>query len=318
VPEVYLTPATLTFASQAEGTTSAAQNINLTNNGAGSLTISTIVIAGADPGDYKQTNNCPGTLAAGFSCNIAVTFSPVATGTRTATVTVTDSATGSPHSVNLTGTGKAGALPVVTLTPASLSFANVALNTLSKQTVTVKNTGTSALTFTGITITGTVTSDFSQTNTCTGSIAVNGTCTITVSFTPSTLEDQTGAVTLADNAANSPQSIPITGNGAEAAVYLSPSSLTFPGQAENTTSAPQTITVENYGNATLTIAGVGVLGPYIISANTCGTSLAAGSICTISVEFAPKGTGTFTGTLVLTDNAGDSPQTIDLTGTGTT
>ena len=321
VPEVTLNPASLTFASQAEGTTSAAQNINLTNNGTGNLTISSIVIAGADPTDYKQTNNCPttpATLAAGFSCNIAVTFSPVATGTRTATATVTDSATGSPHSVNLTGTGKAGALPVVTLTPPSLAFANVPLNTLSKQTVTVKNTGTAALTFTNITITGTVSSDFSETNTCTGSIAASGTCVITVNFTPSTLEDQTATVTLTDNAANSPQTVPITGNGALAAVYLSPSSLTFPSQAENTTSAAQTITVENYGNATLTISSVTTFGPFIVSANTCGTSLTAGAICTISVEFAPKSTGAFTGALILTDNAGDSPQTVDLSGTGTT
>jgi hypothetical protein len=318
VPEVYLTPASLTFATQAEGTTSPAQNINLTNNGTGSLTISSIVIAGADPSDYQQTNNCPATLAAGFSCNIAVTFSPVATGTRTATVTVTDSATGSPHSVTLTGTGKAGALPVVTLTPASLAFPNVPLNTLSTQTVTVKNTGTSALTFTSITITGTVSSDFTQTNTCTGSIAVNGTCSIMVNFTPSTLENQTATVTLTDNAANSPQTIAITGNGAFAAVYLSPTSLTFPSQAENTTSAPQTITVENYGNATLTISSVATVGPFTVSANTCGTSLTAGATCTISVEFAPKSTGAFTGALILTDNAGDSPQTVDLSGTGTT
>jgi len=318
VPEVLLNPTSLTFATQAEGTTSAAQNINLTNNGTANLTISSIVIAGADPTDYKQTNNCPATLAAGFSCNIAVTFSPIATGTRTATVTATDSATGSPHSVNLTGTGKAGALPVVTLTPPSLAFPNVALNTTSKQTVTVKNTGAAALSFTSITITGTVPSDFSQTNTCTGSIAVNGTCTITVSFTPSTFEDQTGTVTLTDNAANSPQSIPITGNGAEAAVFLSPSSLAFPSQKQNTTSTPLTVTVENYGNATLTISNVAITGPFLISANTCGSSLAAGSICTISVEFAPKGTGAFAGTVILTDNAGDSPQTIDLSGTGTT
>jgi len=317
VPEVLLNPTSLTFAAQAEGTTSAAQNINLTNNGTANLTISSIVIAGADPSDYKQTNNCPATLAAGFSCNIAVTFSPIATGTRTATVTATDSATGSPHSVSLTGTGKAGALPVVTLTPPSLAFPGVALNTTSKQTVTVKNTGAAALSFTSITITGTVPSDFSQTNTCTGSIAVNGTCTITVSFTPSTFEDQTGTVTLTDNAANSPQSIPITGNGAEAAVFLSPSSLTFPGTKQNTTSAPLVVTVENYGNATLTISNVAITGPFLISANTCGSSLAAGSICTISVEFAPKGTGAFAGTLVLTDNAGDSPQTVDLNGMGT-
>ncbi|HSY90093.1 MAG TPA: choice-of-anchor D domain-containing protein [Candidatus Binatus sp.] len=318
VPEVLLTPSSLTFATQSEGTTSAPQNINLTNNGSGSLTISSIVIAGTDPNDYKQTNNCPATLAAGFSCNIAVTFSPTATGTRTATVTATDSATGSPHSATLTGTGKAGALPVVTLTPPSLAFPNVALNTTSKQTVTVKNTGTAALSFTSITISGTVTSDFSQTNTCTGSIAVNGTCTITVSFTPSTFEDQTGTVTLTDNAANSPQSITITGNGAEAAVYLSPSSLTFSSQAQNTTSAPQVITVENYGNATLTLSSVTISGPFLISANTCGTSLTAGAICTISVEFNPKGAGTFFGALVLTDNAGDSPQMVELSGTGIT
>ena len=316
-PEVNLTPASLTFAAQAEGTTSAAQNINLTNNGTGSLTISSIAFAGTDPGDYKQTNNCPASLAAGFSCNIAVTFSPIATGTRTATVTVTDSATGSPHSVNLTGTGKAGALPVVTLTPATLAFPNIALNTLSQKMVTVKNTGTAALTFASITITGTVSSDFSQTNTCTGSIAANGSCVITVNFTPSTLEDQTATVTLADNAAGSPQTISITGNGAEAAVFLSPTSLTFASQKENTTSAAQTITVENYGNATLTISNVAVTVSYVISANTCGTSLAAGSTCTISVEFAPKGTGVLSGALILTDNAGDSPQMVELTGTGT-
>jgi hypothetical protein len=182
----------------------------------------------------------------------------------------------------------------------------------------VKNTGTAALTFTNITITGTVSSDFSETNTCTGSIAASGTCVITVNFTPSTLEDQTATVTLTDNAANSPQTVPITGNGALAAVYLSPSSLTFPSQAENTTSAAQTITVENYGNATLTISSVTTFGPFIVSANTCGTSLTAGAICTISVEFAPKSTGAFTGALILTDNAGDSPQTVDLSGTGTT
>ena len=317
VPEVLLTPSSLTFATQSEGTTSTPQNINLTNNGAGNLTISSIVIAGADPSDYKQTNNCPATLAAGFSCNIAVTFSPTATGARTATVTATDSATGSPHSATLTGTGKAGALPVVTLTPPSLAFPNVPLNTTSKQTVTVKNTGTAALSFTSITISGTVTADFSQTNTCTGSIAVNATCAITVSFTPSTFEDQTGTVTLTDNAANSPQSIPITGNGAEAAVYLSPTSLTFPSQVQKTTSAPQVITVENYGNATLTISNVTTTGAFVVSANTCGTSLTAGSICTISVEFTPPGTGAFAGTLILIDNAGDSPQTVDLSGTGT-
>jgi hypothetical protein len=317
VPEVNLTPTSLTFATQAEGTTSPPQNINLTNNGSANLTITSIAITGADPSDYAQTNNCVSPLAAGFSCNIAVTFSPIAIGTRTASVTVTDNASGSPHSVALTGVGKAGALPAVTLTPTSLAFPNVPLNTASSLPVTVKNTGAASLNISNIAITGTVPSDFSQTNTCSGPIAVNATCTITVTFTPTTIENQTGTVTLTDNAANSPQTVPITGNGAEAAVDISPSQLTFGSQKVGTTSPPQTITLENFGNATLNITGTMVTGPFLISATTCGSTLAPGFTCTISIEFKPTQTGAANGDLVLNDNAGDSPQFVALSGTGT-
>jgi len=326
VPEVSFNPASLTFATQAEGTSSAAQNINLTNTGQGTLTISGITLTGTGSGSYTQTNNCPispATLAAGFSCNIAVTFSPNAIGTLTADVSVTDNAAGSPHTVLLTGTGKAGALPTVLLTPASLSFAGTPLNTKVSKPVTVKNTGAAPLTFgaTAIGMTGTVPADFSQTNTCNGtSVAISGTCTITVSFTPSTLEDQTGAVSIADNAANTPQSVPITGSGAEPAVFLSPDALAFGSVTHGTTSAAQTVTVQNYGNAPLTLGTIAVSAQYVISANTCGPSgsvLAAGSSCTISVEFAPTGTGAINGTLNIPDNAEDSPQTVALSGTGT-
>lgn len=322
VPEVGFLPASLTFATQAEGTTSAAQNINLTNNGLGNLTSLVIGLGGTTPGAYAQTNNCPTTLAAGFSCNISVTFSPNAIGTLTATVTATDSATGSPQSVPLTGIGKAGALPVVTLTPTSLSFAGTPLNTKVSKPVTVKNTGAAPLTFggTAIGITGTVPSDFSQTNTCNGtSVAVGLTCTITVSFTPSTLEDQTGTVTLADNAANTPQSVPITGNGAEPAVFLSPDMLAFGSVTHGTISPAQTVTLENYGTGPLTLGTITASAQFTISANTCGPSgsvIAAGSFCTISVEFAPTGTGVINGTLSIPDNAEDTPQTVALSGTG--
>jgi P pilus assembly chaperone PapD len=316
-PEVNLTPATLTFAAQAVGTTSAAQNLNLTNNGDANLAISNITITGTNSGDFAQTNNCVSPLLPGFSCNIALTFSPTATGTRAATLSVTDSASGSPHAAALTGTGKTGSLPVVTLNPTSLAFPNVPLNTLSQQAVTVKNTGTSALTISNITITGTVPTNWTQSNTCTGSIAVNGTCTITVSFTPTTVADQTATVSLTDNAGNSPQSLPITGNGALAAVLLSPTSINFGSQKSGTTSSPQTITVENYGNATLNLTSIIATGPFAISNNTCGTTLAIGAICSVSVEFKPTQTGAASGSVAFTDNAGGSPQIVTLSGTGT-
>ena len=187
----------------------------------------------------------------------------------------------------------------------------------------MKNTGAAALTFssTAIGITGTVPSDFSQTNNCDGtSVAVGLTCTINVTFTPSTLEDQTGAVSLADNAANTPQSVPITGNGAEPAVFLFPDILAFGSVADGSTSPAQTVTVQNYGNASLTLGTIAVSAQYVISANTCGPSgsvLAAGSSCTISVEFKPTGTTTVNGILSIPDNAEDTPQTVALSGTGT-
>jgi hypothetical protein len=96
-----LSPSSLTFASQTVGTTSPAQPVTLTNNGPGSLTITSI----ATSGDYAQSNNCGSSLAATASCTINVTFKPTATGTRTGTLTVADNATNSPQTTSLTGTG---------------------------------------------------------------------------------------------------------------------------------------------------------------------------------------------------------------------
>ena len=100
-PTASLAPGSLTFASQNVGTTSPAQPVTLTNNGPGSLTIASIAING----DFGQTNNCGGTLAANASCTINVTFTPTATGTRTGTLTVNDNATNTPQTTSLTGAG---------------------------------------------------------------------------------------------------------------------------------------------------------------------------------------------------------------------
>src|SRR5467141_3667908 len=99
---------------------------------------------------------------------------------------------------------------------------------------------------------------------------------------------------------------------------LSPTSLTFRSQAVGTSSAAQFITLTNSGNTTLTFSAsfTGDFG--FAGLGTCGSSVAAGVSCTISVKFTPTAAGTRTGTLTLTDNAPNSPQTISLTGTGST
>ena len=104
-PNATFSSTSLTFSSQQVGSSSAAQSVTLTNSGNATLMISGISITGADAGDFAQTNTCGSSVAASANCTISVTFKPTASGSRTASVSVADNATGSPQTVSLTGTG---------------------------------------------------------------------------------------------------------------------------------------------------------------------------------------------------------------------
>ena len=104
---VSLTPTSLSFGTQTVGTTSAAQSVTLTNTGGAALNISGISLSGTNAGDFAQTNTCPASLATSATCTLLVTFTPGATGTRTASVTIVDDAADNPQSIALSGTGGA-------------------------------------------------------------------------------------------------------------------------------------------------------------------------------------------------------------------
>ena len=105
---VQLVPTSLTFSSQAVGTTSTAQAVIVTNTlPKATITISSVTVTGTNPGDFAETNTC-GTIVAGGTCTISVTFTPAAAGTRTASVSITNNGGGSPQTVGLTGTGTSG------------------------------------------------------------------------------------------------------------------------------------------------------------------------------------------------------------------
>jgi len=104
-PAVTLSPTSLLFANQLVGTSSTAQTVTLKNSGTAALRIAGIATGGTNSVDFAQSNACGATLAAGATCLIRVTFTPTAAGARAASIVITDDATGSPHTVNLTGTG---------------------------------------------------------------------------------------------------------------------------------------------------------------------------------------------------------------------
>ena len=220
VPAVTVEPSSLTYTVQNTGTTSAAQNIVLTNFGEAPLEIGPI----GTTGDFSQTNNCPSSLIAGTNCTISVTYTPTKTGPETGTLTITDNAFTGTQTVALSGTGTA---PVAAIYPSSLTFQTQAINTTSgAETVFLSNSGTGAMTFSG---SGIATSgDFAQTNNCGSALAPGISCAIAVTFTPTVTGADGGSLTITSNAA--PITVPLSGSGASAApkVAALPESLIFP------------------------------------------------------------------------------------------
>jgi hypothetical protein len=201
---------------------------------------------------------------------------------------------------------------MVSLSTTSLTFAGQAISTQSApQTITLTNPGGLALTPLTISTSG----DFAETDTCAGSVAAGAKCTLSVTFTPTASGTRSGTLTLTDNASGSPQTVTLSGTGLGPVISLSATSLTFTAQTVSTQSAAQTITLTNTGNAALTPLSIARAGSYA-ETNTCPASLSAGANCTISVTFSPLGAGSQSGTITLTDNAANSPQTIPLSGTG--
>ena len=312
-PNASLSPTSLTFSTQAIGTTSAAKTVTLKNTGTASLTITGIATTGTNAGDFAQTHTCGSSLAVGASCTISVRFKPTASGTRTAALSVSDNAVGSPQKVSLSGIGT-----TAKLSPVSLTFSTQAIGTTSPaKTVTLTNVGTSTLSITAIAITGTNTGDFAQTHTCGSSLVAGASCKISVKFKPTASGTRTAALSISDNAAGSPQKVTLSGIGTTA--KLLPTSLNFGSVGIGATSLPKTVTLTNVGTTTLTISGIGISGPDagdFLQTHTCGSSLAPGAACSIRVNFKPAVLGTRTAVLSVSDNAAGSPQKVALSGIG--
>lgn len=102
---ISFSPSMLSFGNQTRGTSSAPQNITMTNIGSTDVSITTIGISGTQSSSFSQTNNCGSSLAGGASCTIAVTFTPQITGGLNANVTVSDSGGSGPQQVHLSGKG---------------------------------------------------------------------------------------------------------------------------------------------------------------------------------------------------------------------
>ncbi|MBZ5615767.1 MAG: choice-of-anchor D domain-containing protein [Acidobacteriia bacterium] len=209
-----------------------------------------------------------------------------------------------------------GGIPAVTLSVTNLAFGKRVLGTTSTaKVVKLTNTGTGTLNISSINING----DFAiSAKTCGTTVAVGASCTVSVTFRPTVIGIRNGTLTFNDDAPTNPQKVALTGIGTQ--ISLSPVSLNFGTVAVSTTSAAKSVTVTNVGTTAVTFTGFSIggtnPGDYLLSGKTCGTSLAGGGSCTVTLQFKPTATGTRKGMLRVADNGGGSPQTASLTGVG--
>jgi len=231
---ISIVPSTVNFGNETISVASPQQQITIVNPSTAPLTITSILVGpvGLSTTVFTETDNCLGTIPPnGDFCTMEVTFTPNSTGSVTDQITLTDNAgaiPGTQQTITLTGSGVTAAT-AVTVQPTSLSFSSQSVGTISSpQQVAVTNTGSQTLNISKISV-GTST-DYSETDNClsapyNGSLAINQSCTINVSFTPTATGTRAATLSISDNATGSPQVVALTGIGAAAFTLSSPNAV---------------------------------------------------------------------------------------------
>ena len=322
-PNPALTPASIDFGNVTVNTTTQAQVATLSNTGNAALSVSNITLMGGNAGSFSQTNNCGSSVAAGSSCTISITCTPTFQGKLTAILTANYPFPLPEQSVGLTCTGTQASTPQASLTPSSVNFGPKTTGTTSAaQIFTLTNAGNAALPITSVVLGGANAGSFAvSANNCSSSLAANTSCTISVTFSPSGSGNFSANLAVVDSIGTQTSTLAGVGiTAAEPQATLTPAKADFAGVTVDSSSTPQAFTLSNAGNAALPITSIYVAGTnasdFIAGSNTCGTSLAAGSSCTVSIVFKPAITGSESASLTVVDGVGT--QSAALTGAGAT
>lgn len=301
------------FGNQGVNTTSPVQNVPFVNFGDDTMKVTSIQVTG----DFAQTNKCGSQIRHGYECNIAVTFTPTAAGTRTGTLTITDSDPTSPQTYQLTGTGTY----VNWNRPyPGLNFPVTPYGTQSSAFAILTNTSTVPVHVSNAFMAGAGASDYPFTTKCNGTIPPGGQCTWIIDFNP-TPQDfkfwgyEHANFVVTDDAPGSPHSVRLTGIGTALQITPKVRSLNFGDQAVGTTSAGKVVTIQNVWSGPITFSSINATGDYS-QQNNCGSSLASGASCDVEVKFTPEKTGSDPGVLYLNDSDMQSPQVLILYGAG--
>jgi len=320
VPVASVNPSSLDFGNEPLGQTSAAKVVTVQNTGNADLLVQPTTISG----DFAiSSDTCSNqTVPAGSTCTIDVTFTPTQADPRTGALTITDNAADSPQTVSLGGTGTQ---PVLSLSTPSLTFGSQFVGTTSAaQTVTIANLGNGDLQVSNVSVTGNNPGDFSASPSGCGDVPTGGTCTISVTFTPSASGARAAALSILSNAPSSPDQVTLSGTGLNPRLSLSPSPMNFQnvlvGQSKTST-----LTFLNSGTDPTHLTGANLSGPNAGDFSLIGPSLTcqggppvvpAGGSCSVNITFTPGAVGPRSATLTIPNDSSDGSQQLTLSGNG--
>jgi hypothetical protein len=226
--------------------------------------------------------------------------------------------TGAASSPKTTTTPPTPTPATISLAPASISFGSLAVGSTASQSVTISNGGGSNLSVTqvsttaaGVTITGI---------TLPLTIAAGSQSTFNVVFSPKAAGALSGAVSVVSDLSTTPVPVTLSGVGTVATATLTSSTNTLAfGSVTDGKNSVLPVVLTNSGNSSVTISAVtGPGAPYTTSGVSAGLILTPGQSATLNVTFAPTAAGSDPGTVAVASNATNSPDTITLSGTGTT
>src|SRR6266850_474753 len=316
-PSLAATPASADFGSVLVGTT-ASRTVALTNSGGSDAVITAVNTS--DPSFGVPGLALPATIAAGAVISASISVTPSSAGPISGSVSFISNAANSPTVVSFTGTATTGVVAQIAVTPAAIAFGSITVNTSATRTMTISNPGTAALTVNSAAVSGAA---FSIAGT-TFPVTINpgGSRAVTVTFSPSTIGNQSGSITIDSNATNLVSPVGLSGNATPAPAPMlsaSPASLNF-GQVAVGSNASQTVTLTNTGNASVTISAANVTGSsaFTVTGLTLPKTVAVGASTTASVRFAPPTPGNASASVSFVSNANNSPAVVSASGSGFT
>lgn len=311
-PQLTLSSSSLNFGSVAVNS-SATQSLTLTSTGTAPLTVNAISLSGAA---FKVVaGTLPVTLNPNQTLTVPVTFTPTAAGSASGQLTIASNA--SAAVVSLSGTGASN--PQLTLSSSSLSFGNIAVNTSSTQSLTLRSSGTTPVTVNTVSLNGAAFSVVAGTLPVT--LNPSQSLTISVTFTPKAAGAVSGQLTITSNSSTGSSAVVAlsgTGTASNPQLTLSTTSLSF-GSVADSSSATLSLTLTSSGTTAVTVNSALVSGAgFSLIGGSFPVTLNPSQSTTLQVKFAPTTAGSLTGTLAISSNSSNGGNvSVALSGTGT-